>query len=206
MDRNRGHGTHSSSQVHVRRESAGTRVVQSRTIPLPEGRSADAKAESTADPRIGNSPARSGPASLKARRLCRVSATRRMTMSLPSSRRFRATRRVHAWTSRMCDSASTGTLHPRPEMTASQARRSPATPRGTSVPHLSCTGRRIRSLDRRASCAASRIGSPSGKARSVTSSPRTAPITASDSYGTRDAVARSMRLISECEIPTVRAT
>ncbi len=188
-----------ASHVLVGRDSS---KLQSRTMPLPAGRSPFLSEARTAGPAIGNSPTRSGAARARVRRLCRVSATRRMTTPLWSSRRLSATLRVHACTSRRRDSASTGTRQPGPPITASHARWSPAMLRGTSVRHVSGAGSKTRSLATSASWATSRIGSPDAKVRMGTSKPSTAPIRTRVSYGTRVATPRSIRLISAWDLPT----
>jgi hypothetical protein len=81
--------------------------------------------------------------------------------------------------------------------------RSPGSPNGTSSRRRVLAGRTSRRRRSRASCAASRIGCPFGKARSGTSMPSAEPITARVSYATCGDKPRSIRLSSAIEIQAI---
>ena len=126
-------------------------------------------------------------------RLCLVSAARRMTRSMPRSRCFAAIRRSSAWTSSIRVSASTIARRAGPSMTASALRRSPGIGIGTSVRQRSPLPRRGRKRSRRARCAASRTGFPSGCSVTLRRSPRAAAILAAISIVIWPGSPRSIR-------------
>ncbi len=172
-------------------------------MPLRAGGSPSDRAVATSRWDAGNAAANSAAASLRTDRLFRVSATSRMIRWALSSRCLSAIRRSIAWTSRIRVSASIGSLHPGPEMTASHARRSPGRWSGTSARHPSWAGRVARNRASVAIWAASRTRSPFGYVRSGMSSPTTAPTRTRVPYGTLMIRPRSIRLTCECEIPTL---
>ena len=89
----------------------------------------------------------------------------RTTRSISPSRCFNDIRRSCAWMSRSRVSASTPARNAGQTAVASHARRSPGMGRGTSVCQRIDGWHRRRSRSRSAVCAASRNGSPLGKAR-----------------------------------------
>lgn len=176
-------GCRATSLARIRCRTGSSRVRVCREIrahisvrKLVPGSSPSAKALRAASASPGKRRRRMSPAARSAVRMRRVSSSNRMTWSAPPSRAFRASRRSMAWTSVRAVSASIPHRHVDPLTTASHARRSPWIANGTSVPHASDRSHRDLRRSRRATWAASRIGSPAGYARTARSSPSTAHI------------------------------
>ncbi len=113
--------------------SGGMARDQRSTIELPPGWRSAARSWSARRPGIGKSAASAGACPRTSRRLFRVSASSRISVSMPPSRSFRASRRSRACRSRGRVSASMATSRRSTVATASHARRSPGPGNGTSV-------------------------------------------------------------------------
>jgi hypothetical protein len=175
-------------------------TVQSRTIASPPGSRPFRRATKHARVLIGKRSTNSGWAA-RTERLCRVSATSRITRRTPRSRCLARMRRSSAWRSFSRVSASTISSTEGPSITTSALRRSPGIGTGTSARHRSADETRGRRRSMSARWAASRTGEPDGNRPIRRSRPRPAATTAIRSTVTRCSSPRSRRPMAECDKP-----